>query len=468
MDPSETRSLWTMARAAGLNGRFLGSPSVDVTLCSLDAGSSIDGDLSVLKGRSVLVATDGQLAAAVALLELDGLVRRLVLCPPDLPTESIPAIMEGADIDAIVSDREEGFFPGNRNLTVLRCGTVIEKPDLQRDAPFETEWVLFTSGTTGLPKMAVHRLFGLTGAINRSGAGTPSSVWGTFYDMRRYGGLQIFLRALLGNSSFLLSSAAEALSDHLERLAEYRVTHLSGTPSHWRRVLMNASAHKIAPSYVRLSGEIADQGILDGLRALYPEARIAHAYASTEAGVGFEVNDGQEGFPASFIGQSGGGVEFKVEDGSLRVRSHRAALRYLSATACRIEKDDGFIDTGDLVELRGGRYHFIGRKDGVINVGGQKVHPEEVEAVINRHPRVRMSLVRARKNSIIGSVVVADIVPEEVFRENGAGEASWGDLENEVRNICAHHLARYKVPALIRFVSSLAMTSGGKLARPNA
>ncbi len=75
-----------------------------------------------------------------------------------------------------------------------------------------------------------------------------------------------------------------------------------------------------------------------------------------------------------------------------------------------IAEADGFVDTGDMVELRGDRYYFVGRRDGIINVGGLKVHPEEVEAVINRHPGVRMSLVKARKSPITGAVVVADVV----------------------------------------------------------
>jgi hypothetical protein len=83
-----------------------------------------------------------------------------------------------------------------------------------------------------------------------------------------------------------LSGAGEPVEDHLRRLAAHRVTHVSGTPSHWRRVLMSGAAGAIAPRHVRLSGEIADQAILDQLRATYPEARIGHAYASTEAGVG--------------------------------------------------------------------------------------------------------------------------------------------------------------------------------------
>jgi acyl-coenzyme A synthetase/AMP-(fatty) acid ligase len=69
----------------------------------------------------------------------------------------------------------------------------------------------------------------------------------------------------------------------------------------------------------------------------------------------------------------------------------------------------GFIDIGDLVERRGDRYYFAGRKDGVINIGALKVHPEEIEQIINQHPQVSLSLVRAKQTPIIGSILVADV-----------------------------------------------------------
>ena len=81
------------------------------------------------------------------------------------------------------------------------------------------------------------RLAGLTGAI-QPGA-TEGVVWGTFYDIRRYGGLQILLRALLGRASLILSDADEEVGDFLARLGRHGVTHLTGTPSHWRRALMS-------------------------------------------------------------------------------------------------------------------------------------------------------------------------------------------------------------------------------------
>ena len=200
----------------------------------------------------------------------------------------------------------------------------------------------------------------------------------------------------------MLSSSQESTGDFLVRAGEQGVTHISGTPSHWRRALTSPWAHRMAPQYVRLSGEIADQAILDGLRALYPDAKIAHAFASTEAGVAFEVDDGLAGFPASLIGQPSASVEMKIEDGSLSIRSARTATRYLGSASEPLADKDGFVDTRDMVELRGDRYYFVGRKDGIINVGGLKVHPEEVEAVINRHPRVQMSLRESAKESLHG------------------------------------------------------------------
>ena len=161
-----------------------------------------------------------------------------------------------------------------------------------------TEWLMLTSGTSGVPKIVGHTLEGLSGAIVADGParGTPP-VWATFYDIRRYGGLQIFLRAIIGGGSMVLSQSGEALADHVARLAARGVTHISGTPSHWRKLLMSGSAAGFSPRYVRLSGEIADQAVLDGLAQAFPDASVGHAYASTEAGVGFAVNDGREGFP---------------------------------------------------------------------------------------------------------------------------------------------------------------------------
>jgi len=326
-----------------------------------------------------------------------------------------------------------------------------------------TEWLMLTSGTSGVPKIVGHTLDGLCGAILADGLPRgPAPVWATFYDIRRYGGLQIFLRAVIGGGSMVLSEPGEALADHVARLAGCGVTHISGTPSHWRKLLMSGSAVGFAPRYVRLSGEIADQAVLDGLAQVFPNASVGHAYASTEAGVGFAVNDGREGFPANLIGQNRDGVEMKVVEGSLRIRSRRTARAYVGKNPAALTDADGFVDTGDMIELRGDRYYFVGRRGGIINIGGLKVHPEEIEAVINRHPQVRMSRAKSRRSPITGSIVVADVVLAD------GGDNRTNEIRDEILRYCQASLAPHKVPAVIRFVAALDVTPAGKLARSDA
>jgi acyl-coenzyme A synthetase/AMP-(fatty) acid ligase len=410
------------------------------------------------------VATTGQLAAALALIELDGVARRLVLCPSDLPLAHLPFVIGTAAIDAIVSDRSTLGPDIPAVGSVVTCSPKIVPANDGRGVSHQTEWILLTSGTTGLPKLVVHTFASLTGAI-QDGASANAPVWSTFYDIRRFGGLQIFLRALLAAKSLVLSSAEEPTAEFLDRISVHGVTHISGTPSHWRRALMSPSASRITPQYVRLSGEIADQSILDHLGSFYPQARIAHAFASTEAGLAFEVNDGLAGFPVSFIGQRNADLEMKVETGSLRIRSTRTAARYIGSGNKILRDADGFVDTEDMLELRGDRYYFVGRRDGVINVGGLKVHPEEVEAVINGHPQVRMSLVRTRKNPITGALVVADVV---LLKDPSSGGARNGELQQEILQLCRDLLPRHKVPSTINIVPALTVAATGKMVRHQA
>jgi len=437
------------------------APDASLGLCELATASGLGPSASTLAGRSVLVRTARQIGAAQALLELDGVARRLVLCPPDLAAAHLPYVVGAAEVEAIVTDVADPALQA-LGVPVLR----LEAPRAPVPAAAaESEWLLFTSGTTGVPKLVAHSLAALTGATAPPAPAGERPVWATFYDIRRYGGLQILLRALTGGCALVLADPDEPLPDHLSRLARSGVTHMSGTPSHWRRLLMGGQPGAFRPGYVRLSGEIADQPVLDGLRSLFPHARIVHAYASTEAGVVFEVDDGREGFPADFLGRPGP-VEMKLADGSLRVRSPRTSTRYVGPDAGPLFDAEGFVDTGDIVEVREGRCRFAGRRNGVINVGGLKVHPEEVEAVINRHPAVRLSMVRARANPITGAVVTADVALVDPAAAASAEGIS--DLRASILAMCRSALPPHKAPATIRFVPELRITAGGKLDRSNA
>ena len=114
-------------------------------------------------------------------------------------------------------------------------------------------------------------------------------------------------------------------------------------------------------------------------------------------------------------------------------------------------------------ELRGERYYFVGRRGGIINIGGLKVHPEEIEAVINRHPEVRMSRARSRRSPITGGIVVADVILAD-----GCDTSLSESIRAEIFAACKAQLASHKVPVMIKFVPSLDITAAGKLARHDA
>src|SRR5215469_9925642 len=98
-------SLWSaLGDADDLFARFLFSAEGNRTLGDLAGGSALYGHSDDLRGRSVIIATTGQLAAALALIELDGVARRVILYPPDLPLHYLPYVIESAGVDAIVSD----------------------------------------------------------------------------------------------------------------------------------------------------------------------------------------------------------------------------------------------------------------------------------------------------------------------------------------------------------------------------
>ncbi|HSZ06971.1 MAG TPA: class I adenylate-forming enzyme family protein [Steroidobacteraceae bacterium] len=442
-------SLWESVSSAKSAGIFHGREG-SVALTDLAGGSILGGRLESLRGRTVVLALREQLATALALVELDGVARRLVLCTPDLTPEQLAGVHAAAEADVLLD----------------QVGAQPVREELQRRRTQDTEWILLTSGTTGQPKLVVHSFDSLAGALPRHPTSVRPMVWSTFYDIRRYGGLQIYLRAVLSASPLVLSSAGEPTLEFLARAGAAGVTHISGTPSHWRRALMSGDTSLIAPEYVRLSGEVADQTVLDNLRAAYPNARIAHAFASTEAGVAFDVNDGLAGFPAALVGTSSGAIEMKVQDGTLWIRSGRTAARYLGGDPAPLAAGDGYVDTGDLVELIDGRYYFRGRRGGIINVGGLKVYPEEVESVLNADPRVRMSLVKARRNPLTGSLVVAEVVLCDAGSSMDTERAE--AVKNDLLSACRRTLPAHKVPALLRFVPALELSAAGKLVRPIA
>lgn len=318
----------------------------------------------------------------------------------------------------------------------------------------QTKIVLMTSGTTGLPKAASHSVERLLGLVPEERP-TTAIRWLLTYHPASFAGLQVILTALLGQAPLaaLSSPRVGALCDVAR---QFGPTSISGTPTFWRAFLMVLAGDeaKVPLRHATLGGEAVDQAILDRIHAHFPAARISHIYASTEAGAVFAVKDGRAGFPSAWLAGKPGSVGMRIVDGVLQLRSPRGMAGYVSGHASPVDQA-GWLDTGDLVRIDGERVYFDGRRDDTINVGGQKVRPEEVEALILRIEGVLDVHVRGISNPITGQLVGAEIVAP------GADEAQ---IREKVKTACKD-LPAYATPRIVRLVAELRTTHSGKKSR---
>ncbi len=206
---------------------------------------------------------------------------------------------------------------------------------------------------------------------------------------------------------------------------------------------------------VTLGGEIADQPTLNAVRAAFPAARLSHIYASTEAGVGFSVTDELAGFPLTYLDKAPGNVRLKIEDGVLWLRPPVTAL---VPGLPGIEIDNaGFVRSGDRVLVEGDRVSFLGRENGLINIGGVKVYPETVETVVKTVPGVALVQVFAKPNPVTGALVMAEVQLDK--------DADPDATRRLIQETCRARLDREAVPAIIRFVAGFTTNAAGKLVR---
>jgi acyl-coenzyme A synthetase/AMP-(fatty) acid ligase len=243
----------------------------------------------------------------------------------------------------------------------------------------------------------------------------------------------------------------------LDAAERHGVTHISGTPTFWRSILMVAAPGSLPDlRQATLGGEPIDQPTLDRIVTMFPKARITHIYASTEAGVVFSVNDSRAGFPAAWLHDGVQGSELRICDGLLEVRAPRHMAGYVGGSAATPFGDDGWLRTGDRVAVEGDRVYFLGRVDTVINVGGAKVDPFVVETFLLSLDGILEARVVGVRNPIAGFVVAAEIVLAKGVDPQSAPERILAD--------CYNGLPRAHVPRVLRIVESIQVLDSGKKA----
>lgn len=306
-----------------------------------------------------------------------------------------------------------------------------------------SEITIFTSGTTGQPKKVVHSIETLTRSV-RLGDRYRNHVWAYAYNPTHMAGLQVFFQAF-ENLNTLVNVFNMQRKDVYQMIDRYQITHISATPTFYRMLL---PMEKFYPSVQRvtLGGEKSDNHLYETIRKIFPEARINNVYASTEAGSLFAARGDCFQIPDQLHGK------FKVLSEELLI--HRSLL----GRSDSFTFDGDYYHSGDLIEWvdeEAGLFRFKSRKNELINVGGYKVNPGEVEEAINALEGVRQSLVYGKSNSVLGYVLVAEVQTEE-------GSTL---TELDIRRSLKNQLQDFKIPRKVRFVDAFSLTRTGKLKR---
>lgn len=393
--------------------------------------------------------------AAVPFDRIDGLRQRRTVFVVDTVLEAMACVVYGIrqNLDWGVIERHrlsaevEARFAENY-VTLVQAGTGA----VLGQAPLAAEVVpgriaVLTSGTTGLLKLIPHTAATLN-TFDRVNDLRANS-WFLPYQIGSYAWYQMVCLGLFVPEQSLCLGDFNDLAGSLEAaLRTGRVTAISSTPTFWRHALMSVDEALLAAAPLRsisLGGEIVDQAILDRLGALYPQAKIRHIYASSEAGAALVVSDGRAGFDSRMLSRDGGAIQVRIGDGRLFVRSpygNRAA-------------DGGWIDTGDMVEEREGRVYFCGRVgNSMINVGGQKAFPPDIDAHLMGHPEVVWAQVTARRAPLVGYLPVAAVVLRHPMDADAA--------ENMLIQHCEGRLADYAIPRVWDFLDSVPMRASLK------
>jgi acyl-coenzyme A synthetase/AMP-(fatty) acid ligase len=384
------------------------------------------------------------LLLALSMLEGDVFVIDQEMSGPEI--EELAALN---DLDAMIDPRGEGEQVELRDLT---SGS-------RRSCSGRGEVTIFTSGSTGRPKAVRHDWYSLTRPVRKRRSPIPQ-CWLLTYRPHLYGGLQVFLHCLVNQDPLAIPERDMSVDALLDLMRRSDVRSVSATPSYWRRLIALGSPADLGAlqlQQITLGGEVADQHLLNVLSRYYPGARLVHLYATSEVGRCFTVTDGRAGFPAHFLDvPSDDGIALKLEDGELYVRSANAMRGAPAAAGADAGGADWFA-TGDLVERVGDRCYFVGRRDDLINVGGNKVRPLRVEQVIQGVPGVRDVRVFARSSSLVGQMVACEYVTEPGFEPEA--------IKSAILKTCLERLEAHERPRFVQVVSTIGLSSADKKIR---
>jgi len=299
--------------------------------------------------------------------------------------------------------------------------------------------VLFSSGSTGRPKGMLHDF---ERVMEKFRIARAPVVAIPFLMLDHFGGINTLL-AITASLGTVVTTEGRSISAICEAIANFKVELLPTTPS----FLTLLAATDLSSRYdlgslkrITYGTETMPQATLDRIRSRFPDVELQQTYGLSEVGV-LRSQSRPDG--SLWVRIGGSGFETQVRDGILWIRSEYRMIGYLNAPSGFDE--DGWFNTQDRVEVDGEYFRILGRVTDLINVGGQKVYPAEVEDVILAQPNIDDVVVVGEPHPLLGQIVVAKVAI-------GRDEAL-DSLRLRLRKACREKLAAFKVPVKVELFS---------------
>jgi acyl-coenzyme A synthetase/AMP-(fatty) acid ligase len=298
--------------------------------------------------------------------------------------------------------------------------------------------VLFSSGSTGKSKAGVHDL---TGLVEKFKLQRHCLRTITFLLYDHIGGVNTMLYTL-SNAGCIVTVQDRSPDNVLRAIEKYKVELLPTSPTFLNLMLLSEAYKRYDLSMLKMvtyGTEPMPESTLKRLHCLLPTVRLLQTYGLSEVGI---LRSKSKSSDSLWVKVGGEGFATRVVDGVLHVQAQSSILGYLNAPSPFTE--DGWLNTGDAVEVDGEYLRILGRKSEIINVGGEKVYPAEVESVIHEIDNVAEVTVYGKKNPIVGNIVCARI--RLVQEENKKSFIS------ALKKYCQQKLEDYKVPVKVTIV----------------
>lgn len=382
----------------------------------------------VLPGAVVAILGDGWKTLVPALLALSE--RAAVVVPiVSASDEQVRDFLAIAGVDFTVDARGEHPSVQNRPagdrhaLTAALVAT--GQPGL----------ILFSSGSTGTPKAILHDMGRMLAKYQQP---RPGGRLVCFLLPDHIGGVNTLFHGLSYGGTVIALTARDPESV-CAAVARHKAEVLPTSPTFLNLLLVSGARerHDLSSLKVITYGtELMPQTVLERVREAFPHCELRQTYGLSEVGI-LRSKSRPDG--SLWIRVGGEGYETQVREGILWVRAESAMLGYLNAPSAF--DSEGWFNTQDMVEQDGEWLKFLGRKSEIINVGGQKVYPAEVESVLLRMDGVQEATVRGEKNPLLGQAVVVRVSLE--------GNEDARAFKDRMRRYCADKLAPYMIPVKV-------------------